>query len=100
MCLWGRRPRLGLDRRDEAIAASGQGLDVTGDLGGVSQRVPQLLDCVVESRVEIDEGSRWPQPLPQLLPRHELARAVQQQRKDPERLLGKPDLATALAELA
>ena len=59
-----------------------------------------LPDRVVESRIEVHEGAGGPESLVQLLARHHLARAVQQQLQDLERLLGKPDLPSALAELA
>src|SRR5215471_4188823 len=71
----------------KAVAVSRNGLNITGTVGGISQRGPQLGHGFVEASVKIHEGLRGPQPLPDLLPRHQVARMLHEEGEDLKRLV-------------
>ena len=75
----------GRHRSDEPVTTPREGLDVTGGLGRVAQRLPQLPHRRVEAVVEVDERVRRPELLPQLLSGHHLARALQEQGQQVEK---------------
>src|SRR5262249_18060127 len=79
---------------------TGEGLDERGVLRGIAEGHPELLDRVVEPLVEVHVDIRGPQPLPQLLARHHLARALEEEREEPERPVLKRDLPPVAAKLA
>ena len=62
-------------RRDEAVAAAGNRLDVPRRLGIVAKCGPHLLDRVIDSLLDIDEDVSVPQPFSNLFAIDHLARA-------------------------
>ena len=50
-------------RRDEAVAAAGNRLDVPWRLGVVPKRGPHLLDGAIEALLDIDEDVGAPEPI-------------------------------------
>src|SRR3982750_3411037 len=56
---WNRDPDVG----HEAVAATTYRFDESGTLGGVPERLTDLVDRLVEPVVEVHEGVRGPQPL-------------------------------------
>ena len=98
-----RRSRLEVDNShvcDEAVTTSGHCLDEARTLGGITQRLADLVDGFVEPVIEVDERIRGPQSAPELVAGHQLARPGQQHREHLKRLLLKPDPRTALPQLA
>ena len=107
--LRGRRPHdvqiahrlpLGLDGRDEAVAAPMQRLDEPRIVGIVAERGAQPLDRRIQAVLEIDERPRRPQTLAQLFARHHFAGPLEHHRENFERLILQPDADAALAQLA
>ena len=88
------------DGRDEAVAATRQGFDEPGAVGGIAERRPQLRDGDVEAPLEVDEGLITPQPSPQFVTRHELARMLNEYRQQLKRLVLEPDLDALFPKLA
>ena len=80
------------DGCDEAVAATRQGFDEPWTVGGIAERGPQLRDGDVEAALEVDEGLLAPQPSPQFVTRHELARTFDECRQQLKRLVLEPDL--------
>ena len=73
------------DRSHEAIASSGDGLNETRLLGIVLQHLPDLADGAVDAVVHIQVGALAPDPLGDLLPGDQLARALGEQQEDLQR---------------
>jgi len=63
---------------DESVSAAGEGFDVAGSGGGISQGFADLVDGGVETVVEVDEGVGGPEFLLQLFAGDDLAGMVQQ----------------------
>src|SRR5207244_10189068 len=53
---------IGSDRRDESIPLAGQRLDELWMVGGITQRVAQVIHRLVETAIEVDERIGGPQP--------------------------------------
>jgi hypothetical protein len=49
-----------LRKRNEAIAVSGESLDVTWGIGVIAERVAQLHDRLVQAAIEVDIGTVAP----------------------------------------
>ena len=62
-----------LDGTDEPIASAGYRLDVSGLLGGITERGAELANGGVEAPFEIHERVRRPEPLGELLTAHHFA---------------------------
>ena len=88
------------DVSDEAVAATSNGFDEAGTLGGVAERLTDLVDRLVEPVVEIHERVRGPELLLKFLATDDLAGVLEQHRQDLEGLLLKPDSQAALAQFA
>jgi hypothetical protein len=57
------RHRLGVRHRgNESISLAREGLDKPRALGGITQGFPQVVDGLIQSAVEVDEGSVGPKP--------------------------------------
>jgi hypothetical protein len=86
-----RRGRLGTgaaglqDRRHEAIPPSGNGLNETRLLRIVLQHLPDLAHCAIDAVVHIQVGALAPDPLRNLLPGDQVARALGEQEQDVQR---------------
>ena len=89
-----------VDGADKSIPTPRQRLDEARRLGRIAQRVAQPVDHGVQAVVEVDERATRPEPLAQLFTRDQVARSLQQQREDLERLLLKPDADASLPQLA
>src|SRR5580704_15675356 len=91
------------DRRlqftDESIPPPRQRLDKARSFGRVPKHLPDFVDCRIEVALDIHKRVR-PEALLQLLPRHHLARAFQQDGEHLERLPAELQLHTILAQLA
>src|ERR1043166_5449122 len=88
-----------LHRSDEAIAAAGQGLDVTGLLGGIRERLPDPPDAEGQALLEIHEGVAAPDFPLDLLSGNDLATVSGKQDQDFEGLPLQVDHPASLAQL-
>src|ERR1700730_15934131 len=79
------------DLREEAVSATGNGLDKTGTFGRVVKRLTDFADGFVESVVEIDEGVRGPKFFLKLLASYDIAGVLKQHSQDLEGLLLQPN---------
>ena len=61
------------DGCNEPVAAPGQRFDKPRVVGGVAQRLAQLIDRRIQAAVEIDEGIGGPGAGAKLFPSHHLA---------------------------
>ncbi len=86
-------------RRQKAVSAPMQRLNIARRFGGISERRTQFRHGFVEAAIEVDERVGGPKLLTQLFPGYELARTLQQQREDLERLFLEFDSDAVLAEL-
>ena len=77
----------------ETIAPAGQGLDEARRLGIVPERRADLLDAVVEPLLHVHVHVVRPERRLDFVARDEVARAVQEHRKDLERLVPQVDQA-------
>ncbi len=77
-----------------------QRLDEPWIIGVVAQRSAQPFDGGIQAVLEVDERSRRPQTLAQLIARHDLARTLDHHRENLEGLILKPDADAALPQLA
>ena len=84
----------------EAVTATPHRFDEAGTLGGVPERITDLVDRLVEPMAKIHEGICGPQPLLKVFAPDDLAGVLEQHRQDLEGLLLKPDLQAALAQFA
>ena len=71
------------DRRNEAVAAPGDGLNEAGRLCRVAQRFAQAVDDGVQAVLEVDERAVRPEPLAQLLAGDQVARTAPAARPAP-----------------
>ena len=88
-----------LHRSDEAIAAAGQGLDVTGLLGVIRERLTDLPDAEVQPLLEIHEGVAAPDFSLDLLSGNDLATVSGKQDQDFEGLPLQVDHPASPAQL-
>src|SRR6187401_3360092 len=72
--------------RDKAIALSWHSLDELRRLARVAQRLPDLENGRVDPGVGVGEDIRPPQPLRQVLARHQFSATLQQQQEQIHRL--------------
>src|SRR4029453_16149522 len=91
---------IGFQTRQEAITAPPYGLDEQHLRRGVSQRGAQLVHGRIQAAVEVHEGVRRPERLPEVVSRDHVAWTFDQALKDPERLLLQRDLLAVAAQLA
>ena len=89
-----------LRRRNEAVAAPGNGLDEAGRLRGIAQRFAQAVDDGVQTVLEVDERAVRPEALAQLLARDQIPGPIQQLDQHFERLFLQADEHARLAQLA
>jgi hypothetical protein len=87
-------------RTDKAVAPLRMGLDESGLLGGIAQRIAQPLDGVVQTLFKIDKGIGGPDLALQLFASDQLSWMFQKDLKDAKRLVLKSDPGTVLANLA
>lgn len=71
---------------DESVTPPRQRLNVMRRIGLIPQRLPQLLNCGIQTVIEVDKRIRCPEPLPQLFARYQLSRLLQQNFEDLDRL--------------
>ncbi len=69
-------------------------------VGRIPQRLPQLVHGRVQALLKIDEGSPLPQMPLQLFAAEDLARLLEQNREDLQRLALKPDPIPEFAQVA
>ena len=89
----------GLDRRDEAVSAPREGLDVAGRSGIVIQSLADLLGGDVEAVIEIHQRVA-PKPADQFLAGDDLAGTLQQRREKLEGTLLQFDFPAVLSQFA
>src|SRR5262249_51643677 len=87
-------------RRNEAIAAARQGFYVNRPLRGVSKRLPQFVNGLVETVLEVAEGFVGPQALLNLFASDHLPSTLEEHCEDIERMTSKPDFHSVFADLA
>lgn len=88
-----------LDRRHEAIAAPRDCLDVTWMVGRIEQDFTDPHHGIVQPVIEVNKCVALPKPGAKFLASHYLARALQQQGQDLERLLRQLHTEAVLAKL-
>src|SRR5262245_1880750 len=88
---------LRLDRRDEAIAASRQGLHETRVVSAVAERRPDFREAVRQPSIHVDVRLS-PDRAPELLFTDDLARTREQLPEDSGRLRLERDLTSVLAQ--
>src|SRR6476469_10435525 len=84
----------------EAVAATPHRFDEAGTLGGVPERLTDVVDRLVEPMAEIHEGICGPQPPLKVFAPDDLAGVLEQHRQHLEGLLLQPDFQPAIAKLA
>src|SRR6266705_7009911 len=106
-CVWGLRGefrgRLGGYRghwQEEAISMFREGFDKPGFLCRVAQSISKFLDRGVQAVIEGTESVLRPKSLTQLVPGNDFADVLQQQHKQPERLLLQLYLDAFLVQLS
>ena len=88
------------DRTNPAVAATRDGLDEARVLGGVVERLTQLVYGAVEPVVEVHEGVGRPQADTELVPCDQLARTLEERAQDLNRPATEPDPEAAAPQLA
>src|SRR5580700_8184861 len=88
------------DARDETVAATRDCFHKSRTLGGVPKRIPDFVDCFVESVVEIHEGVRRPEFFLKFLACYDVTVALKQNHQDFKRLFLKPDSQAMFPQLA
>ncbi|MGC1904711.1 MAG: hypothetical protein WA715_12900 [Candidatus Acidiferrum sp.] len=88
------------DMSDEPVAAAVQRLDIAGFLSGIAQHIAQLLDCAVQTGIEVDKSVRRPEFFAELFARDHVTRVFQQERKHPEGLILQLQADAVLVHLA
>src|SRR5580704_4394449 len=89
-----------VDRRDEAVTASGQGLNEARSRCEITQRLANPIHGFVHRAVEIDESVGVPKTGLQLLSGNHLAATLKQDSKELGWLILKFDFDAAFAQLA
>ena len=92
--------RVAFERADEAVADAGQRLDEPRLRRVVAEDGPQPLHDRVDAVLEVDRGAVRPQPLADVLAGDDVARAIEHQREELERLLLQPHGVGAAPHLA
>lgn len=87
-------------RSNESVAATGNGLDKPGIIGGVAQNLPELPDATVYGIVEIDVRILGPKALANFLSRDDFAGMLQQNQKGLEGLVLELQLYAVLSQLS
>jgi hypothetical protein len=82
------------------MAAAGQRLDELWMVGGITQRVAQVIHRLVETAVEVDERVGGPQPPRQFFTCDELARPLEERQQQLQRLVAQRRSLSAVGELA
>ena len=77
-----KRRRHELERRDKAIAFARHGLDESGRLTRVAQHLSDLENGRADTGVEVGEDIRAPQPLRDVIARHQFLSVLQQQEQE------------------
>jgi hypothetical protein len=95
-----RRGGVGLKDPYKPISSTGYGFDVPRLLGGIPLGRSQLIHRCVEALLEVDERSFAPDLVAELVPSNDLARVLEQNDQNRERLTGQPDANAALEQLA
>src|SRR6266849_11037518 len=90
-------PARSVDRCEEAIATARQGFHESRIFRRITQRLPQLIYCLIQAMIEIDERVGRPKLAAQFLPSNYLAGLLQQHRQNLKRLLLKLDLYALFA---
>jgi hypothetical protein len=94
-----RRDRCELfDGSDETVAATGQGLDEAGIIGGVAEGFAELVDGGVEAVAEIDKGVLRPDALAELIAGDELAGVFEESGQNLKGLARKLDANPGFAQ--
>ena len=94
------RPVDKLHRRQKAIAALGECLDIVGRFGFVAEGGAQFAHSGIQPGVKVDEGFALPQMLVQLGPRDQISLALRESREHAQRLLLDRDADAVLAQLS
>ena len=87
-------------RNHQPIAPPGQGLDVLGFVGRITQRPPQVLDGRVDAVVKLDDGVVRPQFFSDLLAADQFALALDQHAQDLQGLLLQDRSVAVVAQLS
>ena len=87
-------------RADEAIAAPRQRLHVARIVRVVAQGGAEPLHGRIQAVLEVDERPLRPQPVPQLVTRHDVARTLEHQAEDFERLVLEAHARRSFPQLA
>jgi hypothetical protein len=72
----------GVDWRDEPIAALRQRFDEAGAFRRVTQGVAEMVDCLVQTAIEIDKRVSRPELFLEFVARYYFARVRQQEQED------------------
>ena len=91
---------LAFDGGDKPVAAPVQCLDEPRIIGVIAERAPQPFDGGVQAVLEVDERSRRPQALTQLVASHDVTGPLDHHRENLEGLILKPDADAPLSQLA
>jgi hypothetical protein len=86
-------------RGDEAIADTGDGLDVAGRGGRVPEGVAKFLDGLVEAVIEVDKDVGGPEALAEFVAGDDFAGALEEQSQELQRLLRQGEFGPVPAEL-
>ena len=92
--------RITSDRGDESIALAGQRLDELRVVGGIAQRIAQVIHRLVETAIEVDERVGRPQPPRQFFTRDELTGPLEQRQEQLQRLIAQRRPLSGISELA
>ena len=83
---------------DEAVAPPRQGLDIDRLFRRFTQCVAQSFDSRIDAVIELDDGVVRPEPLPDVLAQHHLARVIEQHEQDLEGLVLKANADSVFAQ--
>jgi hypothetical protein len=72
---------------DKPVSPLGHGFNKTRSIGDIPKGFPQPFDGVVQAVIEVDKGVGGPKALPQFFAVHHVARMLQQELQDLQRLL-------------
>jgi hypothetical protein len=88
-----------LDRRDEAIALTGNRLDERGGVRRIAQRLADLADGGINARLDVDEDIFAPQAIDDVGAEYELTAALDEQNEKVHGLALEPDTPPLAAQL-
>ena len=95
-----KRLRPGADGGDEAVAALGEGFDVAGVVGGVSEGFADFINGGAERVVEVDDGVAAPEAELEVVAGDDLAGALEERGEDFEGLALQLNPKTSLPEFS